>query len=140
MPAEIPGAFDCKATAAVLKSGSAIAMAGHAAAIMSVLVIASPIWKGGFGIWMESCSIAVWCVAVYLAVRVRIDGEFFELLANESADDLDAWLESAGLRKKSAARSVQERRRGALRLWRGLGLAVGVEIALMLLGLLRLLS
>jgi hypothetical protein len=140
MPAEIPGAFDCKATAAVLKSGSTVALAGHAAAIMSVLVIVSPIWKGGFGIWMEGCSIMVWCAVVYLAVRVKIDAGFFKLLADESADDLDTWLDAAGLRKKAAAKALQERRRGALKLWRALGGAVALEIGLMLLGLLRLLS
>jgi hypothetical protein len=136
MPAEIPASFDCHATAAVLRSGGSVALAGHVAAVMSVLSM----WKGGSGAWIEGCAVLVWCAVVYLSIRVKIDALFFELLAVHPAEQLDDWLHAAGIRKNAPPRTVQERRRGALRLWRALLFAVAIQIALMFAGLLSLLS
>jgi hypothetical protein len=130
MAAEIPASFDCRAAAAVLRSGGSIALAGHAAAVMSVLLISK-------SRWIECCSLLAWCVVVYLAVRVSIDAHFFELLADNPAGQFDDWLDATGLRKNSGPRTIQDRRRGALRLWRALVVAVTVEIVLMLSGALR---
>jgi hypothetical protein len=74
---------------------------------------------------------------VYLSIRVKMDARFFELLAVHSGEQLDQWLDTTGLRKNAAPRTIQERRRGALRLWRALVAAVAIEIALLLLGMLR---
>ncbi len=131
MPAEIPPSFDCLATAAVLRSGGSLALAGHIAAAISVL---------SAGTWTKACVLLVWCAIVYLAIRVKMDASFFELLAAHPAEQLDDWLDAAGLRKNVAPRTIQDRRRGALRLWRALVAAVVVEIALMMFTTLRLLS
>jgi hypothetical protein len=136
MPAEVPASLDCRATAAVLRSGASVALAGHVAALMSVLAM----YHGGAPAWMAGVALLVWCVVVYLAVRVKIDAGFFEVLATEQADQLDSWLADAGLRKGSRPRSIPERRRGALRLWRLLAIAVAIEIALLFVALLRLLA
>jgi hypothetical protein len=130
MAAEIPASFDCRATAAVLRSGGSIALAGHAAAVMSVLLISKSQWT-------ECCALLAWCAVVYLALRVRMDAQFFELLADNPAAPFDEWLDAAGLRKNSGPRTIEDRRRGALRLWRALVVAVAIEIALMLAGALR---
>jgi hypothetical protein len=136
-PTALPASFDCRATAAILRSGSSVALAGHVAAIMSALSI----WNGGPSGWIRWSSLLVWCAVVYLAVRVKIDVLFFELLAEDcQATQLDGWLEATGLRKNAPPRTIQERRSGALRLWRALAAAVGMQIVLMLLGMFRLIS
>lgn len=134
MPDELPVSFDCLATAALLRSGASLALAAHVTVVISVLST----WNAGPVAWIKWCSVLVWCLVVYLAVRVKMDARFFELLAVHPAEQLDAWLDIAGLRKSARPKTIQERRRGALRLWRALAAAVAIEIALMLLGMLHL--
>ena len=67
---------------------------------------------------------------VYFAVRVELDARLFEVLADHSPEALDAWLDEAGLRKNAGPRTLADRRRGAMRLWRGLLMALMVEIVL----------
>lgn len=97
-------------------------------------------YHGGPSSWIALCALLVWCVAVYLAIRVKIDVEFFELLATHPPEQLDAWLAATGLRKATLPRNIPERRRGAMRFWRALLAAVAIEIALLLASLLRLLA
>src|SRR5579863_9689950 len=140
MPAELSAAFDSRATAAVLRSGSSVALAGHTAAVISVLSIGN----GGSVAWIECCSMLIWCAVVYFAVRVKMDVLFFELLAEDQragdqrAADLDGWLDAAGLRKNAGPRTIGERRRGALRLWRAMVAVVAMQIVLMLAGIMML--
>lgn len=157
MPAELSASFDCRATAAVLRSGSSVALAGHTAAVLSALSIvnAGSAVHGGPAAWIERCSMLIWCAVVYLAIRVKMDVLFFELLAldqsavdqsaadqgavGQSAEDhragqLDGWLDASGFRKNAGLRTIEERRRGALRLWRAMVAAVATQIALMLAG------
>jgi hypothetical protein len=131
MPAELSASFDCRATAAVLRSGSSVALAGHVAAVMSALSPLSGVPADG----IKCCSMLVWCAVVYFSIRVKMDVLFFELLAEDHcAELLDDWLDAAGLRKKAGPRTMEGRRRGALRLWRALVAAVAMQIALMLAG------
>jgi hypothetical protein len=123
----VSDSFDCRATAAVLRSGKSAVVAGHVAAVISALSIRSGGW----------IALLVWCAVIYLAVRVRMDALFFELLADHPAEQFDDWMKAAGLRKHASPRTIQDRRHGALRLWRGLIAAVIVEIALTLVGVLR---
>ncbi len=133
MPAEPSASFDCRATAAVLHSGASVTLAGHSAALIAAVLLRS----AG---WIALCALLVWCVVIYLSVRVRMDAQFFDLLADHPVDQLDTWLDSAGLRKNSAPRTIPERRRGALRLWRALVAATAIEIAFVLAGAFRSLS
>lgn len=138
MPVEWAASFDCRATAAVLRSGSSLALAGHVAAVMSVLSIGN----GGLAGWIEFCSMLIWCAVVYLATRVKMDANFFELLADgPHAEQFDGWLDATGLRKNAGPknpgpRTIEDRRRGALRLWKALVAAVATQIAVMLAGML----
>jgi hypothetical protein len=121
---DLPSSFDCRATAAVLRSGASIAIAGHAAAVMSVLLT-----RHGWTTWG---SLLAWSAMLYLAIRVKIDSQMFELLAEHPAEHLDHWLNATSLRKNTAPRTIPERRRGALRLWRLLIVAFVVQVALLL--------
>jgi len=123
--------FDCRATAALLRSGSTAVLAGHAAALMSVLAIG----PSGIALWIAFCAVVVWSVVVYLAIRVKIDVGLFELLAEHPTEELDEWLKTARLRDEVAPRTIAERRTGALKLWRRLVVAVGIEVALALISL-----
>jgi hypothetical protein len=87
--------------------------------------------------WIEWSALLVWCVVVYFSIRVRLDAQLFELLAQHPPDHLDLWLDAAGLRKHTSPRTMEERRRGAIRLWRALVIAVVIEIAFMLAGYLH---
>jgi hypothetical protein len=119
---------DNQATAAVLRSGASISLAGHGAAVLTLL----PLSKGGPAAWIAFCSLLVWSAGVYLAIRVQMDERFFELLAVYPAEQLDRFLEACGLRKNIPPRTILERQRGALRLWRALAFAVAAQIALVL--------
>ena len=127
--------LDCRATAVLLDTGGSLALAGHAATLMSVLAPATTAW-------IKLGSVLVWCVMVYLTIRVKMDSGFFELLATHPAEEFDHWLQEAGLRKvaQPRPRTIADRRHGALRLWRALVVAVVIEILFMLLGVARLLS
>lgn len=129
--------LDCRATAALLDTGGSLALAGHAATLMSVL---SPATATG----VKLGSILVWCAMVYLTIRVKIDSRCFELLASHPAEEFDRWLQQTGLRKedqpKRKPRTIDDRRRGALRLWRALIVAVALEMLLAMLGVARLRS
>jgi hypothetical protein len=129
--AELPVSFDCQATAAVLRSGSHAALAGHAAAILTLF----PFSRGGAPAWIAFGSLLLWSAAVYLGIRVQIDARLFELLASQPAEQLDRFLEAAGFRKHVQPRTISQRRRGALRLWRALLCAVAAQVALLLLAI-----
>ena len=111
--------FDCRATSALLRSGRSVALAGHVAALICAVMRPGAWWALG-----------AWCVLVYFAVRVELDARLFEVLADHSPEALDAWLEDVGLRKNIGPRTLADRRRGAMRLWRGLLMALVVEIVL----------
>jgi hypothetical protein len=119
--------FACRATAALLRSGSSIALAGHVAALLAILMKPEIWWP-----------LPAWCALVYFVVRVELDARLFELLAESShaealdhdANALDEWMASAGLRKASGSRTIADRRRGAIHLWRALLAALIVELIL----------
>lgn len=114
-----------------MHSGASIALAGHVAAIAALL----PISKGGPAAWIAFSSLLVWSLGVYLAIRVQMDARFFDLLAIHPAEQLDRFLETAGFRKQIPDRTVAERQRGALRLWRALVFATATQIVLLFLAI-----
>jgi hypothetical protein len=129
---DLPVSFDCRATAAVLRSGASMAIAGHVAVVMSVLLT-----RHG---WITWGSLLAWCTMLYLAIRVKIDSQLFELLAAHPAEYLDHWLDATGLRKNTAPRTIPQRRRGALRLWRALVVTFVIQVALLLVAVLHSLA
>jgi len=133
MPDEIPESFDCLASAAVLRSSGSLAIIGHLAFVVSLAAT----WNAAPANWIKWCSVVVWCFLSYLSIRAKIDAKLFELLATHPASQLDRWLGAAGLRKHIPHKTIADRRRGALRIWRYLITALILQIALMLAGLLR---
>jgi hypothetical protein len=129
---DLPASFDCRATAAVLRSGASMAIAGHVAVVMSVLLT-----RHG---WITWGSLLAWCAMLYLAIRVKIDSQLFELLAAHPAEYLDHWLDATGLRKNTAPRTIPQRRRGALRLWWALVVTFVIQVALLLVAVLHSLA
>src|ERR1700680_2659767 len=95
--------------ASILASGRVLENASNAAAIISGIgcLFAHP--KTAF-----AAAILCWFVQCYFAIRTRIDASLFLLPLNGLDELLLAW----GLVKKVRERSVDERCRAALRLWR----------------------
>jgi len=106
-------AFDCQATAALLRSLAPLAWASHVSALIAIF---------GVGVREAWPVLVCWPVVLYFAVRVSLDAGLFELLARDpeqSPARLDEWLESTGLRTRPlTTRGVEDRCRGARRLAR----------------------
>jgi hypothetical protein len=105
-PVSTPEAFDCRATAAWLRSLQPLEWASHAGAILAAL---QPL---GWITWLP------WGAVLYFAVRLRLDASLFELLAQGGAAQVDDWLARAGLRTPRQPRPMPERIAGSLRLSR----------------------
>ena len=79
---------------------------------------------------------------MYLAVRIKIDAGFFELLAadpDHAEEQLDHFLDKAGLRKVSKPRTMDERSQGALSLWRKMVAMVVLQLSLLFIAEIKLL-
>jgi len=117
--ASAEAAFDCRATAAMLKSMRSLEWASHIGAVLAV---------GGHK-WFP---LLVWGVVIYFAVRVRLDAELLEMLAEDpecAPGRLDQWLSQVGLRSSSVERSIKDRCKGARVLARYLVCAVLLQFA-----------
>ncbi len=124
-----PG-FDCKVTAGFLESGRTLANVANVAAMVAGIGY----WWEGFGASAAALAISllVWVIEVWLAVRVAIDRSLFRTLAEdpqEGADWLDALLVDWKLAKAPKPRSLADRSRGALRLWRLQWAALVLQLA-----------
>ena len=97
--------------ASILRSGALIAQAGHVLALVAAY--------GWFhsGRWPFTFSLLLWLLHCYIALRVTIDAHLFEKLPGHEAE-LDAWLLRFALRRQLSPRSLEERTRAALRLWK----------------------
>ncbi len=100
-------AFDCRATAALLRALGPLVWASHAGAVVAALQHA----------WVP---LVGWGVVVYLAVRLRLDADLLTMLADDphqAPGRLDVWLVRARLRTTPPpARGLAERCQGARRL------------------------
>jgi hypothetical protein len=125
----VRGGFDCEVTAGFLESGRTLANVANAAAIIA-----------GIGCWTSrgvtevllALSLMAWIVGSWCAVRVSIDRSLFRTLAKnptEGGDWLDALLVDWNLVKGAPSRSMHDRSRGALRLWRRQSTALAVQLA-----------
>lgn len=113
MSSPAPG-FDCRATAALLRSMGTLVWASHLAALVAAMNHA---W------W----ALAGWGLVIYFAVRVRLDAELLDLLAsdpNNAPGQLDEWLSRA-----RSDRSIADRCRGARKLARNLTIALLAQVA-----------
>jgi len=121
--------FDCQVTAGFLESGRTLANAANAAAIVA-----------GVGCWWSrtasgillGLSLTAWMVETWFAVRVAIDRSLFRTLGEHPADGadwLDALLVDWKLTKIAQSRTMADRTRGALRLWRMQSSALALQLA-----------
>jgi hypothetical protein len=125
--------FDCEVTAGFLESGRVLCQVANAAAIIS------GINGAGFNGAAINCagvltvvSLAAWMIGIWYSVRVAIDRSLFRTLAanpEARADWLDSLLLEWKLVKVAGSRSIAERSRGALQLWRMQAAALIVQLA-----------
>ena len=105
--------FDCRATAALLRSMRALEWASHLGALLAF----------SYHTWLP---LLAWGTVLYFAVRVRFDAELLEVLADDpkcAPASLDHWLSRTG------QRSIADRCKGARRLALYLLCALLLQIA-----------
>ena len=132
-------ATECRATASLLRSGSTLVLPAHVGAASAVFHIHSQ----AHGAWFCIASLSCWCAVAYFAVRVKIDAGFFELLAadpDHAPQQLDEFLDKAGLRKISKSLTIEERCKGALGLWRKMVAMVVLQLILLFAAEIKLLQ
>jgi hypothetical protein len=125
-------AMSSSITAAFLDSGRALANAANAAAIVAGVgcVMTGPIYSR----IAVTGSILIWFLESYYAVRVAIDSSLFRLLATdpeEAARDLDNFLGTS----REPSRSIEDRARGALSLWRRQIAALTLQLTALIAGI-----
>jgi hypothetical protein len=115
--------FECGVTASFLSSGQLLCNASNCAAIIAaagMFLTHARLWFAG--------SILCWPVACYLGIRVAIDASLFRELA---VAPLDRGSELDEALRVPPGRTISERSRGALRLWKGLIAAVVVQLSIL---------
>ncbi len=121
-------AFDCRATAALLRSLGTLVWASHVGAVVSA----------SYHTWIP---LVAWGVVLYLGVRVRLDAELLELLASapdQAPGRLDRWLLRANLRRSTTPdRDIVDRCQGSRRLARNLVMALVAQMAALAVIILR---
>ena len=129
MERQLRAGFDCEVTAGFLESGRTLSNVANAAAIIAGISTS--------GVLLV-VSLAAWLVESWFAVRVAIDRSLFRTLAanpQDGADWLDALLVDWKLVKAATSRSMTDRSRGALRLWRMQAVALTVQLATLAAGI-----
>jgi hypothetical protein len=122
--------------ASLLDSGATLANAGNAAAVIAgfgCLFAHSTSARAAF-----AAAILCWLVQCWLAVRIRIDASLFRMLAEDPgarARQMDELLIAWGLVKRIRERSLDQRCRAALRLWRFQVAAFAIQCCLLAAGL-----
>jgi hypothetical protein len=125
--------LESELTASFLDSGRMLANAGHVAALVAgVGAVAAPstVDRLVFG-----SSLLFWMIGCWFTVRVMIDASLFHRLAGEPEDGwrrLDELLRDSRLRRMPQARTVADRRRGAIGRWRRQAIALGIQLATLL--------
>jgi hypothetical protein len=133
MERQLRAGFDCEVTAGFLESGRTLSNVANAAAVIAG--IGAGVSTSGV---LLVVSLAAWLVESWFAVRVAIDRSLFRTLASypqDGADWLDALLVDWNLVKAATSRSMADRSRGALRLWRMQAAALTVQLATLAAGI-----
>jgi hypothetical protein len=130
-----PG-LECGVTASFLESGKALAAASHTGALVAgvaILIVHSLVPRVVF-----ASSLLCWVAGCWFGLRVAIDASLFRALAAEAEDAwprFDALLVEWGLRRTTRERSVAERIRGALALWRKQGMLLALQLVTLVSGM-----
>jgi hypothetical protein len=128
--------FECAVTASFLRSGRVLSNCSNSAALIAAagLFLAHASAER----LVFAASLLCWPVACYFGLRVAIDASLFRELAQQTADGgqaLDALLRTWGLAGKLPDRTIAERSRGALRLWKRLIAVAAVQMATLAAGI-----
>jgi len=129
--------FEFAVAAGFLRSGHALANCANCAALIAAA--GALLAHAAAARLLFTASVLWWPAACYFGMRVAIDARLFRELGREGAEGgqaLDELLRAWGLSNAEPGRSMAERSRGALRLWRRQMAAVAVQLAAMAAGLL----
>lgn len=129
--------LDSNLTASFLESGRTLAGLGNAAAVIAGL--GSIAGHSKFGRLLFACSMFCWLAGCWFTVRVRIDAALFRQLAAEPESGwqrLDALLTAWGFLRTPIERSVEDRTRGAIALWRKQAFTLAIHLASLIVALL----
>ena len=122
---------ECVVTASLLRSGQVLANASNCAAVMAAVgLLLSHVEAARL---LFAASVLCWPMAVYLGVRVAIDASMFRDLSGELADGgqaLDKLLRDRGLSRARPERTLAERSRAAIKIWKRMIVIVAVQLAI----------
>jgi hypothetical protein len=122
---------ECLVTASLLRSGRVLANASNCASVMAAVgLLLSHVETARL---LFAASILCWPMAVYLGVRVAIDASMFRDLAGELADGghaLDTLLRDRGLSRARPERTLAERCRAAIKIWKRMIAIVALQLAI----------
>jgi hypothetical protein len=129
--------FECAIAASFLSSGRVLANIANCAALIAAA--GSLLAHTLSARLLFATSLLCWPVACYFGLRVSIDARLFRELArapDEGGQSLDDLLRAWGLGNAKSGRSLADRSRGALRLWKRLIAAVAVQLLVLSAGVL----
>jgi hypothetical protein len=125
--------LDSRVTASFLESGQILANASHAAAVVAGFGTAAA--HSAIAGLLFSSSMLCWLCECWFAVRVAIDASLFRRVADESEDgwrQVDEWMNACGFLRLSEGRSIADRARGAVALWRRQAVALAIQFAILI--------
>jgi hypothetical protein len=128
--------LDSRVAASFLESGGILANASDVAAVVAGFgTVAAHSAIAGL---LFSSSMLCWLCECWFAVRVAIDASLFLRVADESEDgwrQVDEWINAFGFLRAREGRSVADRARGAVALWRRQAVALAIQFAILIAAL-----
>ena len=128
--------LDSRVAASFLESGGILANASDVAAVVAGFgTVAGHSAIAGL---LFSSSMLCWLCECWFAVRVAIDASLFLRVADESEDgwrQVDEWINAFGFLRAREGRSVADRARGAVALWRRQAVALAIQFAILIAAL-----
>jgi hypothetical protein len=116
-------------TASFLESGQMLAKAGNAAAVIAGIT-GGIVYSAAVRLLLAG-SMLCWLIECWFALRVRIDASLFRQLAGESQGEwrrLDELLVEWGFPRPAEDRSVSDRSRSAVALWRSQAVTLAIQL------------
>ena len=121
--------FEAHTAANFLESGGSISRAGNIAALIACVEVTT-IHSAALRLLVTG-SMLCWVIACWFTVRVKIDASLFRQLGGAAEANwtwLDELLTEWGFRRAAKNRTVRDRIRGAITLWRLLALASAIQL------------
>jgi hypothetical protein len=125
--------LDSRVIASFLESGRTMANAGQAAAI--VAGFGSIAGHAALPRLLFASSLVCWLAEGCFAARVRLDAALFQHLAEQPEEPwrrVDELVNSLSHRRAGEHRDIEDRRRGALTLWRRQVIALALQFVILI--------